>query len=55
MTEKELLVRLYEDKDGKYYVQIGLSIFIVKEVIVSLLKEREGLEVVYVKNINDVK
>ena len=57
MTEKELTVKLlYAAEPGQYLVQIGSkSLFIIKEVIALALKEKEGLDIVQVKNLNEIK
>ena len=57
MTEKSLTVKLwYATELGQYLVQIGnKSLFIIKEVIALALKEKEGLDIVQVKNVNDIR
>lgn len=55
MIEKELLVKLFNDKDGKFYIQIGKKVFKVPESVINSLKEKEGLEIVYVNSLNDVR
>jgi len=57
MTEKTLTVKLwYATEPGQYLVQIGnKSLFIIKEVIALALKEKEGLDIVQVKNLNEIK
>lgn len=57
MTEKALTVKLwYATEPGQYLVQIGnKSLFIIKEVIALALKEKEGLDITIVNNLNEIK
>ena len=57
MTEKALTVKLwYATEPAQYLVQIGnKSLFIIKEVIALSLKEKEGLDITIVNNLNEIK
>ena len=57
MTEKNLTVKLWFATDtNQYLIQIGnKSLFIIKEVIALALKEKEGLDIVQVKNLKEIK
>lgn len=57
MTQKELIVKLWFATDtNQYIVQIGgKCLFLVKEGVALALKEKEDIDVVQVKNLNDIK
>lgn len=57
MTEKYLTVKLWVATDtNQYIVQIGgKCLFLVKEGVALALKEKEDIDVVQVKNVNEIK
>ena len=57
MLEKYLTVKLwFATEINQYIVQIGgKCLFLVKEGSALALKEKEGLDIVQIKNLNDIQ
>lgn len=57
MLEKYLTVKLwFATEINQYIVQMGgKCLFLVKEGVALALKEKEDIDVVQVKNVNDIK